>query len=243
MSKIEPASQLELFTAPTARTPEALGSALSGAAGRPVALTITRNRVSMISMCFQPGGIRLRLHHAFLGAPERLIRSIGEYLRTRSKTAWGTIGEYVRTIEPEPRAAGRRVRRTTACGRVHDLLAMADKVNRLYFSGRLKCRIEWGRGVRRRRRGARSRTVRFGCYLQSDDLVRINRLLDDPRVPVEFVEYIVFHEMLHAAVPSLRRGGWRHHHTAYRRIEQQYPDLNRMRELSTRLVDVLTAPS
>jgi hypothetical protein len=54
--------------------------------------------------------------------------------------------------------------------------------------------------------------------------IRIHPSLDRPDVPLFFVEYIVFHEMLHQLFPSSRSGGRAvHHPRAFRDRERAYP--------------------
>ena len=231
------AEQLELFSASAERSVEATRLLIAARTRQRVHLTITRNRVMLASVRYAGGTAWVRLHEAFLSAPDAVVRAVGDYVGTRSASAWRAVGDFVRTISPAPgRAPARRLRTR---GVVYDLETIRDQVNARFFGGKLNCRIGWGQAVRRRRR-ARSRSIRFGCYGKAQNLVRINPLLDDSRVPREFVEYIVFHEMLHAAVPSETGSGrWNHHHAAYRALERRFPDLPRLRKLSADLVRLL----
>jgi hypothetical protein len=161
--------------------------------------------------------------------------ALAEFLRTRSRAAWGEVAAFARGIRPSGREepGPRRTR-----GHVFDLAAVQRAVSERYFGGAVRCAITWGRPGRRPRR-ARSRSIRFGTYVEALRLVRINPILDDPRVPAEFVEYIVFHEMLHAVAPSESAGSRRHHHGTFRALERRHPDLARMRRLSQELLKVL----
>jgi hypothetical protein len=79
-------------------------------------------------------------------------------------------------------------------GRYHDLQEIYDDLNRRYFAGAIDARITWGqRGGRPRRRNS----IKMGSYSVEDRLVRIHRSLDRAFVPRFFVEWIVYHEMLH----------------------------------------------
>ena len=231
------ASQLELPLMRKERTVEELYEALCRHGGRPVGLTLTRNRVSLISIRFEAAGARVRMHHAFLSAPDEVITALGRYLAKRSRSAWQVVSAFAGSLTPEPHHP--KLVRTLTQGRIYDLAVIRDRVNQFYFNGRLDCRIGWGRQGQSRRR-SRTRTIRYGSYSKAQNLVRINPLLDDPRVPAEFVEYIVFHEMLHAAVPSEKGASrWAHHHAMYRMHERRFPDHARMRALSGELVLVL----
>ena len=68
----------------------------------------------------------------------------------------------------------------------------------------------------------------------------MNPLLDTSLVPRVFMEYIVFHEMLHAIVPSTQSNGrCAHHPPAFRRLEAQFPGIERMRRLCRTMIDKL----
>ena len=218
-------------------TAERLEALLAADTGNRVRVAFTRNRASMLSVRVGPEGvIRLRLDRGFGQAPEPVVQALGRFLKDRRQADWRVVAHFAGNLTPASRAPAPRQLLTR--GRVHDLAAIRDRVNHEFFEGRLRCRIGWGTRGRRRRR-AWSRTIRYGSYIKAQDLVRINPILDDARVPLDFVTYIVFHEMLHAVVPSetgLRR---RHHHAAYRHLERRFPDYERMQQLSSELVDVL----
>lgn len=231
--------QSEPFQNDLERSPQQLRNLLDRPAGR-VHLTITRNRVSMVSVKFDlVGRIRVRLNHSFLSAPNAVVAALGTYLQTRSPQAWQEVAAFVTARGPD----NLPTRPVAVCskGAVFDLADIRDVINRTYFKGNVQCHIGWAKQGRRRRR-AWSRTIRYGTYNKALNLVRINPLLDDVRVPREFMEYIVFHEMLHAVVPSERgRTRWNHHHRLYRHQERVFPGHERMQKLAEALVSVLVA--
>jgi len=84
-------------------------------------------------------------------------------------------------------------------GRYFDLREIFGKINARYFRNRLRgYRIVWGR---RRRERPKSYIV-FGSIQEEDRIIRIHPLLDRQFVPQWYVEYVVYHEMLHAFVPD-----------------------------------------
>lgn len=84
-------------------------------------------------------------------------------------------------------------------GRYFNLRDIFNKMNERYFGNRLKrYRIVWGQ-----RRAERPREIIvFGTIQEEDRIIRIHPLLDRVFVPTWFVEYVVYHEMLHAFVPD-----------------------------------------
>lgn len=252
-------NQLEMtFEHPT-RSFEELRAELLRHGGRLVDLTLTRNRVSMVSVRFDSaGGAQVRLHASFLGAPDAVITALGRYLVKRSRHEWLAVKAYVAGMQADPnrcstalrvanpdrcstalQAADPRGKPLRTQGRIYDLAAMFEAVNRRYFNGTVLCSIGWGRRGKAKR-GARSRMIRFGSYSRLENVIRINPVLDSESVPAEFVEYIMFHEMLHAVMPSVERGMKRlHHHRAYRLLERRFPDHARLQKMAVELVNRL----
>lgn len=232
--------QMDLFTAVANRDRVDVAGKLTEAAGRPVRLRITRNRVSMAWVDFRTApSVRVSLDEAFLAAPDAVMQALYRYLRSGRSKHWRVVAEFAQRIPID----GRGPRSPTASrgrqrGRAHELRAICADINREFFGGRVTCNVRWGRdaGSRRKRR----RSIRFGSWDEASRTIRVHPLLDGERVPREFVRYIVFHEMLHAVVPAEHRGGRCYHHTAqYRALERQFPDLPAMKRLGRQLLEAL----
>lgn len=235
-------AQGDLFALHPDRSPAELLQALSRPSRRPVHLTLTRNRSSMVSLT-QRGHdlpVKLRLHEAFLQAPDEVIQSLARYLKRARRSDWKVVEDFAQTIRPN-REAGRALPRLRTHGAVYDLGALADKVNREFFQGRLRCRVGWSPARPRRTRTRRRRaSIRYGSYHRDSDTIRIHPLLDDASVPETFVEYVIYHEMLHAVVPPERRNGrTMYHPPAFRHLERQFPDWTGMQNLGKELLDRL----
>jgi hypothetical protein len=169
-----------------------------------LALAVTDNQYTMISVKREKGLFRLRLHHMFLDAAPEVVRALGDYVAHNDHAASRLLGHFIDVNQEKIRRA-RRNRRGPATvtietrGEIHDLQAIYDDLNARYFPGveRIDARITWGQrlqpGGRRRRRNS----IKMGSYSVEDRLIRIHPSLDRPFVPRHFVEWIVFHEMLH----------------------------------------------
>ena len=115
-------------------------------------------------------------------------------------------------------------------GDYFDLKAIFDRINERYFASTplTGYTITWGR----RRRLAPKEYFVFGSIQEEDRIIRIHPRLDAPFVPLWFIEFVVYHEMLHSVVPDeVCDSGRRRVHTAefYRR-ERQFQHYRRARK-------------
>ena len=113
-------------------------------------------------------------------------------------------------------------------GRYFDLRAIFDRLNAKHFRGKLRgYTVEWGR---RRKQRPKEYFV-FGTIQEEDRVIRINPALDQPFVPLWFLQYVMYHEMLHSVVPDeIDSCGRRRVHTEeFNRRERQYPGYHRAR--------------
>lgn len=108
-------------------------------------------------------------------------------------------------------------------GRIYHLEEIRDTINAEYFDTPLELPITWfGSGK------IPKSSVVFGSYTYEMKLVKVNRVLDREDVPLSFVRYIVFHEMLHHIYPPKRgkRGRRDIHHIEFRTHEQIFRELD-----------------
>lgn len=186
---------------------QALERRLMQAFGGPVQLAVTDNRRRMLTYGKVRGTLRVRVHMMFLGAPDRVLDALVEYVLKGGRRASRLLGEYIdrnlhriRASRPAPGPLRTR-------GEVHDLLAILSSLNRTYFGGALsEVLITWGRRTGSARPEGR-RTIKLGSYSAVERLIRVHPALDKPWVPRYFVAHIVFHELLHHVIPQARVGG------------------------------------
>lgn len=76
------------------------------------------------------------------------------------------------------------------------------------------------------------RYMTFGTYDRQRNQIRLNPLLDDEKVPPYFVEFVVYHEMLHAVCkPEIdTRGRMISHTKEFRRLEKKFPQYAEAKE-------------
>jgi hypothetical protein len=164
----------------------------------PVDVHLTDNAWTMVSFKRLQGRVRFRLHHMFSAANDDVVRALAGFTGRNRRSHGRAIDEYIRSNRDLIRAVPERPQqKLTQRGLVHDLGDIFTQLNVQQFEGRLEARIGWGR----RGPGGRRRSIKMGVYLHDQKLIRIHPALDDARVPRHFLELVVFHEMLHQAVP------------------------------------------
>jgi hypothetical protein len=105
-------------------------------------------------------------------------------------------------------------------GRYHDLDMILTDLRAQYFPHCAGVTIRWGRWSGR----MRARSMRFGAYLPAEQLIRIHPALDQAFVPRSFVEFIVYHELLHHVIPPVCvKGRYQIHSAAFRQREREFP--------------------
>ncbi len=217
--------------------------------GRVRSLVLTDNKSRIISArpAARGEGLDVRIHRCFADATDATLRSVVVFLESRRRSAarrqaLRAIREHFAGHGPRPEAAPRRTT-LRPVGRCFDLRQLRDELNHRYFGGELEVAITWGRASRPRRAAARGPATRgpanrrgrkrrrkrcgfsiqLGSYDQRRNLVRLHRCLDRAEVPRFVVESVVYHEMLHAALPPVVEGGRRRIHTPeFRRRERLY---------------------
>jgi len=196
---------------------------LSDRISKRVAVTITDNRVSMISVRKKKEIVSVRMHRIFLTAPDDVIGDIAAFIKhTGVKTP--SLTAYIKAHRdklPAPRPTKVTVR---PGGKHFNLQEIFDALNSEYFNGRLSSSITWGRFSPRQ--AVKKRTL--GSYRAETDTIRINPVLDRRGVPRYFVEYVVYHEMLHAAVGVRQKNGRRIIHSReFKQREKLYRHFDR----------------
>jgi len=201
-----PAGTPQIFVHEGAR--QLLERRLSVAAMKPVMLSVTDNRRSMISFSSRDGVLRARLHHMFLDAPSTVQSALIRYVAREDRAASVTVGRYIEQNGHRIRAAQPFQRPLHTQGASHDLLHLFGALNNKYFGGTVDALITWGRVGRRGDPGSQGarRTIKLGSYSALERVIRVHPLLDRGWVPRYFVSYIVYHEMLHHVIPASVEG-------------------------------------
>jgi hypothetical protein len=118
---------------------------------------------------------------------------------------------------------------SSAQGEVYDLDRMFAKLNKRFFEGAIpKPTITW----------SQRRTKRIlGHHDQVYNSITISKTLDSTDIEDWFVEYVLYHEMLHIKHPARLINGRRYYHTnAFRLDERKFPHYAEAQRLLERLM-------
>ena len=156
------------------------------------------NTHTMLTYVRHRGTWRLRLHHMFVAAPDEVLSALASFVKTGDAESSAHLDSFIERnkafIRRIPPAELRRRLRIETEGQHHDLAEIFEDLNRRYFRNRINATITYGPAPRVR--GPR-RSIKMGSYSADSKVIRIHPALDQSRVPRYFVEWIVFHEMLH----------------------------------------------
>lgn len=207
-----------------------------------VVLEIHDNTHTMVTFQKERGQWRLRLHHMFLAAPDEVLGALAGFVRDSDPKGSTVLDRYIDRNKAFIRRVSaaqllKRVR-IEPVGRHHNLGSIFNALNRRYFANRIGATITYGPAPRSRR--AR-KSIKMGSYSADSKLIRIHPALDQSRVPRYFVEWIVFHEMLHH-VYRVRRGedGRRSvHPPEFMQHERRFHDFKRAQAWETANLDLL----
>ena len=166
----------------------------------------------------------LRLHSFFATADASVVDAVAAWLargktdRAATRRLDAFIAARLEGLEPRPTPPAR-----AAPGGCHDLDALGAQVR--CDPGLTDLRrwpaLTWAR------RGPRPRrSLQLGLFVPETHTIRIHPVLDRADVPAWFVRAILFHELLHAAMPPRldANGRWRKHDAAFRARERAYCD-------------------
>ena len=196
---------------------QALHVALERGLGQPLDLTLTMNRRRMLSARHEGSGYVARMHALFVGCDAALEHALVAFIQGQ-RWPRQVLAAHVQQHRDAVLAA-RPQEQARARGRFHDLSELLDEVlgDLAELEPPAGLSILWGRHSR----GQRS--IRLGSYDFDRRLIRIHPALDQPWVPSYFVEYVIFHEVLHAILPPTSSAGRRAiHHRAFCAMERTF---------------------
>jgi hypothetical protein len=203
-------------------------SILAARLSRRVELSYGRARTAPLQVEQGPFRVRIRAHRFFSDAPPEVWEDVASWIRAgkRARRACERLDAWIDARLAELPKKTRRGTTLKPKGAVHDLDVLAAGLYEREFlldfeDGRVRPGVTWGRRGRSKAR----RSLLLGSYQPVTNIVRVHPVLDQAFVPDWFVRFVLFHEILHAVIPS---ECGRHHGPEFRARERDHPDYPRV---------------
>ncbi len=201
----------------------ALGNALLTRFPRARSCQVRANKNRRDVLWWRRNGRQLEIsvHHALLEWPDHILAVVA-----REPGAWPALQARLPSVTP------RNLPAVEPRGRVHDLdallvveqrrlrVAEAASKDPQPLSSFTDVPVTWGRWSPSPPR----RSLRLGSCHHDPPLLRVHPVLDHTAVPEWFVSVVLWHELLHVAIPPREEGGRRSvHPPRFRRLERAHP--------------------
>jgi len=200
-------------------TAEELGSKLTRLIGTSVTCSLTSNKLRVVSIKRGKAGLEVKVPNYFTDAPQDILLALASFCAKPKEKYARILHSYaLRRCEEIKSSKRESYLRLSVKGVCYDLEALFNYINQTYFNGECSAHICWGK------RTMPKYVVRMGSYEFDSQIIRIHPILDNPDVPQEIIEDVIFHEILH----------WKHgaskdndrnvfHSKEMRKAEKKYP--------------------
>jgi predicted metal-dependent hydrolase len=190
---------------------------------KPVLLTLTDNSTSMISVREKQDDISVRLHRIFLKADNEVLNEIVSFIKKKCGHT-PAIKQFIRQNQSFLKEGKPRKITINPNGKLYNLTNIFNSLNSEYFNNSLSVLITWGK--RSPQYAVKKRTL--GNYQKKTNTIRINPMLDSRKVPRYVIEFIVYHEMLHAVIDTVLKNGRRSIHSKeFKNRESKYKNYHK----------------
>lgn len=181
------------------------------------------NKTTYLTVTRKRGSVSLRLHRLFYDAPTPVLEAVARYAMKEDGKALAIIKQMAHLYFSTNHVEGKPL---NPYGKVYNLQEILNRLlQKIPLDG---VTIGWSERARR----GKFRSITFGTYDKHTRQIRINPLLDDEQLPLYFLEFIIYHEMLHAVCRSQMdlTGRCSVHTKEFKELEKQFPDFEKAME-------------
>jgi predicted metal-dependent hydrolase len=192
-----------------------------GLVGSDLKIRINNNRSTMVHVRWKHDATHVSLHHMFVKAPHTIQKALASFIRKQDAEIAPVVHAYIDKHVPALDHSDLiRPEEIVTKGSTYNLQSIYNRLNRSYFGGKLNLLITWY-GEPDAKAGAK---CTLGMYLDWVKLVKIHKLLDSPKVPLYVIEYVIYHEMVHAVYPIYKdeKGRNRIHSREFKDLEKRF---------------------
>lgn len=172
-----------------------------------------------------PNQSQMTSSEGFINAPREILKALVQLAYQRDESAslgrlrgyaqGDEFGEVLLTLSLPTMDL-----ETNTRGRHYDLREIFTRVNQQYFGGKINSpRLVWNRTLTFRK---------MGHYVSSTDTLMMSLTLDDARVPMQVVDLVMYHELLHKALGVQIINGRRFAHSStFRQAERRFVEYSK----------------
>lgn len=179
--------------------------------GIPVEIKFTENTTVLIKIAKKIDKFIIKLNKTFLYADENVFKDILSFIKTGNKKT-PELKNFIKT-NLNLLKKQKNITKTTK-GKFFDLEEIFNSLNNKYFENSIKSGITWGRT----KKGYVKKRI-LGSYDPINDIIRINPFLDNNTVPLFYIHYVIYHEMLHAFLKDKEK---RWHGKLFKELEKRF---------------------
>lgn len=171
---------------------------LQNLVGSELSIRINNNRSTMLHVRWHEDKTQVSLHRMFLHAPHKVQQALASYIRRDDEVIAPAVKAYIdKNVPTLDHSHLLSPEQLITRGSTYNLKTLYNKINKRYFGSSLDLQISWFGDANSRF----SSKCTLGLYYDVVKLVKIHRLLDNPSVPSYVIEYVIYHEMVHAVCP------------------------------------------
>lgn len=201
---------------------------------RPFQIYLHENKTTFLRVEKKKGLLHFHMHRLFVEAPTPVLEAVVRFAHRNDPKAKATIQQMAHLYFSENRSIALPL---SSRGKVYDLKEICRSVKAKYFEHLEAPAIGWAE----KSDPGKFRSMTFGTYDRHRHQIRINPLLDHKQVPPFFLEFIVYHEMLHAVCPPKidSQGRVWVHTQEFKRKERLHPSYLDAKEWEKKSLSIL----
>lgn len=194
---------------------------------RQISLSVKNNRSVFLSVKSTRNMISISLNRVFLYASDDMLNHLINYIKNKDRISLAYVNHFV--DENISKVIPLKKININTKGDVYDLKSILQSVNDKYFLGKVEVNVTWGK----RPKYKRFSHITFASYDRYQKLIRVNKILDNSYFPYEFVEFILYHEMLHHVMPVSydKKQRRQHHGKNFRLQERAFENYDEMKKI------------
>jgi len=189
--------------------------------------------ISVVKNRFQ---IRISLHKLFLKAPDDIKNAVISFCLKKDRNSYRMVKNYAnRYFLDLDYSYKLDKKKLVTKGKYFDLKQIYENLNLIYFKNTLNLNITWFE----RPKYKKYSHFTFGSYDKNFKLIRINKLIDQINFPFYFINYIVYHEMLHSICEEeIEENGNKKIHTKkFKQLEKKFAYYKETQEFEKKFVN------